>query len=437
MEVRPTAGPPALFMVFGGVLVPGRRRSDDPSQQSTEPGDVQPSLVGPDPSASGTPWILAGMSDDNPWLSAEAQPGGAATAPPAPIARDPSPAVPDAGTDSALPSWPTTTRELPPGWPTAPGRGVPAGELPPDWAAAPGGSSRSKRGGSLAAGERSAEDPWSRDGGSLAEDLAATAAPATDRDTGGGSRRGRRSGEKGGARRKLQDAPEHGSSSTPERQGGSGPWADPAESSSEQRGDGSEGRSGRRGGSRRGGQPAAPLDPREAAREICLRQLAVRPRTRLELATAMRKRGVEDEIADEILDRYDEVGIIDDAAFARAWVASRHHGKGLARRALAGELRRKGVAPDEVGEALDELDPDVEEQTARALVARRLRVESNAPPEAVFRRLVGMLARKGYPPGMAIRLVKEGLAARDDAAEFADGIDADALADAALDPDQR
>ncbi|MEV0561387.1 regulatory protein RecX [Dactylosporangium sp. NPDC050588] len=232
----------------------------------------------------------------------------------------------------------------------------------------------------------------------------------------------------------------------PERQGESALWGDPAEAGPQsdpqqdgfgQWGDGSEGRSGRRSGSRRGGQPAAPLDPREAAREICLRQLAVRPRTRLELATAMRKRGVEDEIADEILDRYDEVGIIDDAAFARAWVASRHHGKGLSRRALAGELRRKGVSSDEVGEALDELDPDVEEQTARALVARRLRVESNASPEAVFRRLVGMLARKGYPPGMAIRLVKEGLAARDDAAEFADGIDADALADVALDPDQR
>ncbi|HTJ38362.1 MAG TPA: regulatory protein RecX [Dactylosporangium sp.] len=182
---------------------------------------------------------------------------------------------------------------------------------------------------------------------------------------------------------------------------------------------------------------SAPSDPREVAREICLRQLAVRPRTRAELATAMRKRGVEDEIAAEILDRYDEVGIIDDAAFARAWVASRHHGRGLARRALAGELRRKGVSPDEVGEALEELAPDVEEATARALVARRLRGETRGTPEAVFRRLVGMLGRKGYPPGLAIRIVKDAMAEREDAAEFADGIDADALADAALDPDNQ
>jgi regulatory protein len=199
-----------------------------------------------------------------------------------------------------------------------------------------------------------------------------------------------------------------------------------------------EGRDGRRGaGSRQRGaaRAQASADPREAAREICLQALAIRPRTRAELATAMRKRGVEDEIAAEILDRYDEVGIIDDAAFARAWVTSRHHGRGLSRRALAGELRRKGVSSDEVGQALDQLAPDVEEETARALVARRLRAETRAAPEVVFRRLVGMLARKGYAPGLAVRLVKEALAEREDAAEFADGIDADALADAVIDPD--
>ncbi|MFI5907347.1 regulatory protein RecX [Dactylosporangium sp. NPDC051541] len=194
----------------------------------------------------------------------------------------------------------------------------------------------------------------------------------------------------------------------------------------------------RRGKWGRGAREAAagkPLDPREVAREICLRQLAVRPRTRAELGAAMRKRGVEEEVAAEILDRYDEVGIIDDAAFARAWVNSRHHGKGLSRRALAGELRRKGVSADEMGEALEELTADMEEETAKALVVRRLRTEHRGTPEAVFRRLVGMLGRKGYPPGLAIRLVKEALAEREDAAEFADSIDADALADSALDPD--
>jgi len=179
-------------------------------------------------------------------------------------------------------------------------------------------------------------------------------------------------------------------------------------------------------------KPAGPpRDPAEVAREICLRQLAVRPRTRAELAAALGRKGIPDDVAATVLDRYDEVGIIDDQAFARAWVTSRHHGRGLARRALAGELKRKGVDPDSVREALTEVDDGDEEHTARELVARRLRVETKAAPDAVFRRLVGMLARKGYAPGLAIKVVREALAARAESAEFADHLDPDALADQA------
>jgi regulatory protein len=180
---------------------------------------------------------------------------------------------------------------------------------------------------------------------------------------------------------------------------------------------------------------SAASDPAELAREICLRQLAGRPRTRAELATALRKGGIADEVAAEVLDRYDDVGMIDDEAFARAWVTSRHHGRGLARRALAGELRRKGVGDAAVGEALDELDDATEEATARTLVERRLRVERRDRPEATLRRLVGMLARKGYPPGLAIRVVRDALAADESSAEFADALDPDALADTVADAD--
>jgi regulatory protein len=148
------------------------------------------------------------------------------------------------------------------------------------------------------------------------------------------------------------------------------------------------------------------------------------------LATVLGRRGIPDDVVHRVLDRYDEVGIIDDEAFARAWVTSRHHGKGLARRALARELQRKGVDVEAVDAALDGLDPDTEEGTARALVARRMRVERAAAPDAAFRRLVGMLARKGYPAALAIRVVKEALAAEAATAEFADGIDQDALAEA-------
>lgn len=153
-------------------------------------------------------------------------------------------------------------------------------------------------------------------------------------------------------------------------------------------------------------KPAAPRDPREHAREICLRLLSVRPRTRAELATALAKRGISGDVVAEVLDRYDEVGIIDDAAFARAWVESRHHGRGLARRALGQELRRKGVEQDVIKDALLEIEPETEEVTARELVERKLR-STRGEPEAVFRKLVGMLARKGYPPGVAVRAVKD------------------------------
>lgn len=187
-------------------------------------------------------------------------------------------------------------------------------------------------------------------------------------------------------------------------------------------------------GSARSARPPQPQQSEaELAREICLRQLAVRPRTRAELAKALRRKEISEEVIAEVLDRYDEVGIIDDAAFARAWVSSRHHGRGLARRALANELRQRGVDAEVANEALETLDEDEEAETARSLVDRKLRTATGTP-EAVFRRLVGMLARKGYPAGVAFRAVKDALAARDaEAAEFADQIDADALAEEAPD----
>jgi regulatory protein len=167
------------------------------------------------------------------------------------------------------------------------------------------------------------------------------------------------------------------------------------------------------------------------AREICLRQLAVRPRTRAELTKVLIRKEISEETIAEVLDRYDEVGIIDDAAFARMWVTTRHQGRGLARRALANELRQRGVDAEVATEALETVDDEAEATAARALVDRKLRT-ARGTPDQVFRRLVGMLARKGYPAGIAIRAVKDALAARDEeAAEFADQIDADALADEA------
>jgi regulatory protein len=140
----------------------------------------------------------------------------------------------------------------------------------------------------------------------------------------------------------------------------------------------------------------------------------------------LKHRGVEAEVAAEVLERYGEVGIIDDRAFARAWVTSRHHGRGLAGRALATELRQKGVDSDAVGAALAEIDMETEAATARALVERKLRTTPVGSQDALVRRLVGTLARKGYSPGLAIRVVREVLAARADDAASSDASGAQA-----------
>ncbi|MER5460650.1 recombination regulator RecX [Streptomyces sp. NPDC002668] len=156
------------------------------------------------------------------------------------------------------------------------------------------------------------------------------------------------------------------------------------------------------------GEPP-PQDPAERARAICLRLLTGTPRTRKQLADALHKREIPPEVAEEVLSRFEDVGLINDAAFADAWVESRHHGRGLARRALARELRTKGVDSALIDEAVGQLDPEQEEETARELVARRLRSTRGLDRDRRLRRLAGMLARKGYPEGTALRVVKRAL----------------------------
>lgn len=138
--------------------------------------------------------------------------------------------------------------------------------------------------------------------------------------------------------------------------------------------------------------------------------LSTSPRTRAQLADALRRKNIPDDVAERVLGRFTDVGLIDDEAFAQAWVQSRHAGRGLAKRALAQELRRRGVANETVNDAVESLDPAQEEETARALVTRKLRSTRGADPAKRMRRLVGMLARKGYPPGLSYRVVKEALA---------------------------
>ena len=155
-------------------------------------------------------------------------------------------------------------------------------------------------------------------------------------------------------------------------------------------------------------------DPESVARRILLDQLTGRARSRKELSDKLASRHVPDDVAATLLDRFEEVGLVDDGAFARTWVSQRQSavggGKGLAPRALAQELRRKGVDDETAREVLDELEPGEEEASARELVRRKLRTLTRVDDQTATRRLVGMLARKGYGSGLAFSVVKDELA---------------------------
>jgi regulatory protein len=152
-------------------------------------------------------------------------------------------------------------------------------------------------------------------------------------------------------------------------------------------------------------------DHESVARKILLDQLTGQARSRHELAERLARRNVPDEVAGPLLDRFEEVGLVDDEAFARSWVDSRQRTRGLAKRALAQELRRKGVDDETAREVLAEVDPGDEEAAARALVRKKLRSLRGVDDTVAARRLAGMLARKGYSSGLAYSVVKDELAA--------------------------
>lgn len=149
----------------------------------------------------------------------------------------------------------------------------------------------------------------------------------------------------------------------------------------------------------------------EQARDLCLRLLTVRARTRAELAGQLAKRGYPDDVSQRVLDRLAEVGLVDDADFAEQWVQSRRANAGKGKRALAAELRTKGVDTDVITAALAGIDAGAERQRAEQLVRDKLRREKLADDDTkVTRRLIGMLARRGYSQTMAFDVVKDELA---------------------------
>lgn len=148
-------------------------------------------------------------------------------------------------------------------------------------------------------------------------------------------------------------------------------------------------------------------DPYAVARAVVLRLLTGSPKSRAELERALRRKGCADDVAAEVLDRMEHVGLVDDTAFAETFVRSKQATRGLAGRALAHELRAKGVDEETARGVLDEIDPHSERETARALVEKRLGRMHGLDRDVQTRRLAGMLARKGYGGEVAHGVIRE------------------------------
>lgn len=151
------------------------------------------------------------------------------------------------------------------------------------------------------------------------------------------------------------------------------------------------------------------------AKDICLRQLTIKPRSRAELIKTLQQRGFDEDTAETVVGRLEEVRLVDDEAFAEAAVHSGHNYRGWGKRRIGAELRRRGVTDEVAKEAVTAVADEDEERRARELVRARLRsipASTIARDEqAAVRKLVGMLARRGYSGDMVFRVVRDEVAA--------------------------
>lgn len=150
-------------------------------------------------------------------------------------------------------------------------------------------------------------------------------------------------------------------------------------------------------------------DPATAARNIVLRRLTRAPQSRAQLADVLAERGIPEAIAEHVLNRMTDVGLINDAEYAAMYVRSRRATRGLAPRVLAQELRQKGIADDLIADSLRDISQDDDRVLARSLVLKKLSSTAGLDPQARSRRLASMLIRKGFGQGLAFDVVREAL----------------------------
>jgi len=134
----------------------------------------------------------------------------------------------------------------------------------------------------------------------------------------------------------------------------------------------------------------------QRARNVLLFQITKGAKSKAQLAAILEKREIPAEIAQTILDRFEESGLINDQAFAETVVSSRRNYRGLSKTAIKRELNQKGVAQEIIENATDSITEEDELATARKLASTRFATMSRLQPEARTRRLFGYLQRKGY-----------------------------------------
>ena len=148
-------------------------------------------------------------------------------------------------------------------------------------------------------------------------------------------------------------------------------------------------------------------DPYSIANTIALNALVARAKSKGELLAHLKKRGVEDDVAQATIFRLQENGLINDSEFAKAWTQSRHTSKKLSKRIIAGELRTRGVDQSSIDEALDEIDDESEYRTAFSLGMKKYNTMSRLEPEVQIRRIQSLLQRKGFSLPTIARVIRE------------------------------
>lgn len=148
-------------------------------------------------------------------------------------------------------------------------------------------------------------------------------------------------------------------------------------------------------------------DPLSVARTLALRRLDSAPRTRYELHSYLVSKGIPEGVSEALLDRFEEVGLVNDRDYAGEWVRARFASRGGSRALLRRELHAKGIDPLTIDEALSGIGAEDEERRARELALTRVRRLAGQPPDVARRRLASFLSRRGYSSSLAWAVARD------------------------------